>query len=93
MFLFHFCEICFVFTINYSDDLSGILRSEFGLGRSKRDTYLKPWEDVPHRSPMIYNYKIQDGIPAWVKLRVTNHGIFLKNALLELIKPLNFYLK
>ena len=53
------------------------MRIEFGLGRSKRDTYLLGWQDVNHGSPMSHTQRIPDGIPAWVKLRLTNHGRIL----------------
>ena len=67
-FLFNLAFLCF------SDPLSHIMRVEFGLGRSKRDTYLLGWQDINHGSPMSHTRRIPDGIPAWVKLRLTNHG-------------------
>ena len=52
--------------------------TEFGLGRSKRDTDMLSWVEVVHQSPMVYNYTIPDGIPTWVKMRATNKGIKLE---------------
>jgi len=57
-----------------SDPVSGIKSGEVGLGRSRRDTYLLAWSPVSNFSHVEFNYQIPDGVPAWVKTRVTNNG-------------------
>ena len=65
-----------------SDPESGISVVSLALGRSQRDTALLPWTDIspPGGAPSAsgggvrLTVIIPDGIPAWVKLRVTNNG-------------------
>ena len=65
------CLLCI-----HRDPVSGIRGGEVGLGRSRRDTYILPWRTVQNYSHVEYNFRIPDGKPAWVKMRVTNNGEF-----------------
>ena len=57
-----------------SDGPGMIVRTEMGLGRSRRDTHLQDYEDALDHKSVNLTYKIPDGIPAWVKIRVTDKG-------------------
>ena len=50
------------------------MRTQFGLGRSRRDTYLLKYTDVDDHEFVEVVHKIRDGIAAWVKIRVTDYG-------------------
>ena len=54
------------------------MRTEMGLGRSRRDTHLHDYEDTLEHEFVNLTYKIPDGIPAWIKIRVTDAGTVLK---------------
>ncbi|KAK2165039.1 hypothetical protein NP493_1368g00012 [Ridgeia piscesae] len=61
------------FRMNATDPVSGIKVGEVGLGRSRRDTYLLPWTTVQNYSHVEHKFRVPDGVPAWVKMRVTNN--------------------
>ena len=67
------CLDCLVVVVD-SDPVSGIKVGEVGLGRSRRDTYLLPWTTVQNYSHVEHKFRVPDGVPAWVKMRVTNNG-------------------
>ena len=69
------CLDCLVMVVD-SDPVSGIKGGEVGLGRSRRDTYLVPWMTVQNYSHVVHKFRVPDGVPAWVKIRVTNNGQF-----------------
>ena len=54
--------------------MSGINRTECGLGRSRKDTYLMGYIDADDTENVNITYCIQDGIPAWVRIRITDMG-------------------
>ncbi|KAL3857351.1 hypothetical protein ACJMK2_012027 [Sinanodonta woodiana] len=63
---------------NVSDPLSGILRVDFGLGRTKHDVELRGYSrhnymvrDDPFL--VIDNLDLEPGIPAWIRLRAVNN--------------------
>ncbi|KAK3589126.1 hypothetical protein CHS0354_017092 [Potamilus streckersoni] len=63
---------------NVSDSLSGILRVDFGLGRTKHDVELRPYSrhnymvrDDPFL--VIENLNLEPGVPAWIRLRAVNN--------------------
>lgn len=68
-----------------TDDLSKIAKAEFGLGKTKYDVQLKAYSlhaamkrDDPFVS--LKELGLQEGIPAWIRIRVTNNGIdFFQN--------------
>ena len=65
----------------YSDAESDIKSGEMGLGMSRRDTYLLDWVSVDNHTHITKQFKITDGVPTWVKMRVTNNGA---------LKPLSY---
>ena len=76
-----------------SDDLSKIAKAEFGLGKTKYDVQLKAYSlhhamerDNPFVS--LKELGLQEGIPAWIRIRVTNNGKSLNSPFL-----LIFFLK
>ncbi len=65
--------------IYFSDLESGVSRSDFALGVTPRDTYILNWQVFPYKDFMEVNFKIPDGVPAWVRIRCLNKGkVFLK---------------
>ena len=61
------------------DDLSGIKRTEFGLGKTKYDVELRAYSEHPaleRTDPFVSveDLGLQEGIPAWIRLRVTDTG-------------------
>ena len=63
-----------------SDDLSKIAKAEFGLGKTKYDVQLKAYSihHAMERDDPFVSLKelgLQEGIPAWIRIRVTNNGM------------------
>ncbi|XP_078616233.1 uncharacterized protein LOC144884654 [Branchiostoma floridae x Branchiostoma japonicum] len=58
---------------NVSDPLSDIREIDFGLGRSKRDVHMMDWYRHGNTTHTSVNFRIPDGIPAWVKVRAINN--------------------
>ena len=48
---------------------------DFGLGLSRRDTYILDWQQMANVS-QIYDEVtvIEDGVPAWPRARAINNG-------------------
>ncbi|KAI0239876.1 hypothetical protein LSAT2_009370 [Lamellibrachia satsuma] len=46
-----------------------------GLGRSRRDTYVRSWTAVDNYSHIQHNYHISDGVAIWVKIQVSNNVV------------------
>lgn len=94
-----FVENIIVTIICCSDPVSGIREGEIGLGRSTRDTYILEWTPVENISFVQYSFRLPDGIPVWVKVRVTNNGrsmlhlhqLFILIALLNSWNKKNFF--
>ena len=59
---------------SYSDPHTPLIRSEFALGYSKRDTKMLDWNDVENYEDLIYPFEIPNGTPAWIRARFTNIG-------------------
>lgn len=59
---------------NVTDEQSGIRLVEIAIGRSTRDTALLGWTALQLGGSGTIAVVIPDGIPGWVKLRVTNNG-------------------
>ena len=62
-----------------SDDLSKIAKTEFALGKTKYDAQLKAYsihDPVQGANPFVAleDLGLQEGIPAWIRIRVTNNG-------------------
>lgn len=62
-----------------TDDLSGIQKAEFGLGKTKYDVSLKSYSLHPAMDRVdpfvsVEDLGLQEGIPAWIRIRVTNNG-------------------
>uniref|UniRef100_A0ABM0M0H6 Uncharacterized protein LOC100366953 n=1 Tax=Saccoglossus kowalevskii TaxID=10224 RepID=A0ABM0M0H6_SACKO len=55
------------------DPHSGIREIDFGLGKSNRDVYLLGWQRHDNITHISLDYCIEDGIPAWFKIRATNN--------------------
>ena len=66
--LYHYVFILF------SDNLSLIKQTQIGLGRSPRDTYILEWQNLDEFSNISYAYRVPDGVPVWVKIRIINNG-------------------
>ncbi|XP_072034301.1 uncharacterized protein [Amphiura filiformis] len=60
-------------TTSCSDPESGVRRSDFALGVTPRDTYILSWQLYPYKEFIEVNFKIPDGIPAWVQIRCVNN--------------------
>ena len=65
-----------------SDDLSKIAKTEFALGKTKYDAELKAYsihEAIQRADPFVAleDLGLQEGIPAWIRIRVTNNGKWL----------------
>ncbi|KAH3708680.1 hypothetical protein DPMN_068137 [Dreissena polymorpha] len=65
---------------NATDDLSKIAHAEFGLGKTKYDVQLKAYglhAPMEREDPFVAvkDLGLQEGIPAWIRIRVTNNGI------------------
>ena len=59
-----------------SDVWSYIKGKQFGLGRTKRDTDMLQFRPIPAENTSVYYpFDIPDGIPAWIKLRMTDAGM------------------
>lgn len=63
---------------NATDDLSKIANAEFGLGKTKYDVQLKPYglhASMDRSDPFVAveDLGLQEGIPAWLRIRVTNN--------------------
>ena len=62
-----------------SDDLSHIAKTEFGLGKTKYDVQLRAYtlhSAMDRDDPFVAleDLGLQEGIPAWIRIRVTNNG-------------------
>ena len=60
----------------YRDIWSYISQNDLGLGRSRRDEALMPFIPMPLSTDMRYKVELPDGIPIWVKLHLTDAGIY-----------------
>ena len=63
-----------------NDNLSKIAKAEFGLGKTKYDVQLKAYSlhrAMPRDDPFVSlkELGLREGIPAWIRIRVTNNGI------------------
>ncbi|XP_053407458.1 uncharacterized protein LOC123547213 isoform X2 [Mercenaria mercenaria] len=63
---------------NATDHLSKIADAEFGLGKTKYDVQLKPYSlhaSMDRDDPFVAveELGLQEGIPAWIRIRVTNN--------------------
>ncbi|KAL8573311.1 hypothetical protein ACOMHN_032773 [Nucella lapillus] len=64
---------------NVSDDISGVARMEFGLGRTKYDVMIRRYLPLEMRGVRGNTYLVneefetQDGVPAWIRLKVVNN--------------------
>lgn len=64
---------------NVSDDISGIARMEFGLGRTKYDVEIRRYLTFEMRGVQGNTYLVneefetEDGVPAWIRLKVVNN--------------------
>ncbi|KAL4222206.1 hypothetical protein ACF0H5_018244 [Mactra antiquata] len=61
-----------------NDDLSNISHAEFGLGKTKYDVQLKAYSlhaSMDRDDPFVAveDLGLQEGIPAWIRIRVTNN--------------------
>ena len=65
---------------NVSDAISGIARMEFGLGKTKYDVMIRRYLPFEMRGVAGNTYLVneefetQDGVPAWIRLKVVNKG-------------------
>lgn len=64
---------------NATDDLSQIADAEFGLGKTKFDVQLKPYSlhaSMDREDPFVAveDLGLEEGKPAWIRIRVTNKG-------------------
>ena len=63
-----------------SDDISGVGRMEFGLGRTKYDVMLRAYQPLQMRGVANNTYLVYEefetvfGVPAWIRLKVVNNG-------------------
>ena len=63
-----------------SDVTSGVSGIEFGLGRTKYDVSLRPYQPLPMRGAgnqtyIVYEeFSASEGQPAWIRLKVINSG-------------------
>ena len=63
-----------------SDDISGIARMEFGLGKTKYDVMLRSYEPLEMRGKgdntylVIEDFETDSGVPTWIRLKVVNNG-------------------
>ena len=63
-----------------SDDISGIARMEFGLGKTKYDVMLRSYRPLAMRGMGDNTYLVNEefetdsGVPAWIRLKVVNNG-------------------
>ena len=60
--------------LSYRDETSGIYKSEIGLGNDKRNVYIMDYQEVENHTHPYYSYIIPNGIPVWVKMRVSDRG-------------------
>jgi len=65
---------------NASDSLSKIAHAEFGLGKTKYDVQLKAYglhAPMEREDPFVAvkDLGLVEGVPAWIRIRVTNNGI------------------
>ena len=65
---------------NVSDVISGVARMEFGLGKTKYDAMIRRYLPFEMRgvegNTYIVNeeFETEDGVPAWIRLKVVNNG-------------------
>ena len=66
---------------NCTDDASGILRVDLGLGRTKHDSAIRGYTTRPNApTELLYSQfsepgvSLPDGIPVWPRIRVLNNG-------------------
>ena len=65
---------------NVSDLVSGVAGIEFGLGGTKYDVMIRPYIPFEMRgvegNTYIVNeeFETEDGVPAWIRLKVINNG-------------------
>jgi len=62
-----------------NDPLSKIAHAEFGLGKTKYDVQLKPYglhAPMEREDPFVAveDLGLVEGVPAWIRIRVTNNG-------------------
>jgi len=62
-----------------TDSLSKIAHAEFGLGKTKYDVELKAYglhAPMEREDPFVAvkDLGLQEGVPAWIRIRVTNNG-------------------
>jgi hypothetical protein len=54
---------------------SGIDKVELCVGDTPRNCELLKWTRRPKSQYINYTHHIPDGIPAWIRVRVTNNGM------------------
>lgn len=64
---------------NATDALSKIANAEFGLGKTKYDVKIQPYHlhaPMDREDPFVAvkDLGLREGIPAWIRIRVTNNG-------------------
>ena len=57
-----------------SDELSGMNRTELGLGYDRRNVYIMGYADTENITDPYYHFKLPDGVPVWIRIRVTDRG-------------------
>ncbi|XP_035662464.1 uncharacterized protein LOC118406510 [Branchiostoma floridae] len=61
---------------NASDEQSAVVEADIGLGLTKFDVLVMNWERHNHTGTIEINPTIEDGVPAWPKIRAVN-GVYL----------------
>ncbi|KAI8518956.1 hypothetical protein Bbelb_022130, partial [Branchiostoma belcheri] len=61
---------------NTSDEQSAVVEADIGLGLTKFDVLVMNWERHNHTGTIEINPTIEDGVPAWPKIRAVN-GVYL----------------
>ena len=64
---------------NASDDMSGLMTVDFGLGKTKHDVQIRGYSShvaMDRKDPYVAvkGLGLQPGIPAWIRLRAENNG-------------------
>jgi hypothetical protein len=60
----------------YSDPESGIAYFEICLGHNPRSCGILPWTKFSDQPYFVHTFQIPDGAAAWLRLKVTNGGMY-----------------
>lgn len=81
------------YMLYFSDPESGLDFVEICLGRNPRSCGLSEWKRYPVTVELNHQFEIPNGVPAWIRLRVTNRGICSSLPIFTNISGLNLRLR